>query len=281
MAMAEKTLVEKVINKEFIYKGSRLAYRKTGQGPSVLLLHGFGEDGAVFNSIIDQLKQHASILIPDIPGSGKSDLLKASSFTIDSLAHAMKAILDQEQIASCIILGHSMGGYIALAMAEFYPRLLRGMGLIHSTAFADSAERIKKREQAMALIKSNGAITFLRLSLPGLFALKFRENHPEIIKNLLASSQSFSAEALIGYYHAMILRPDRTHILKNLSFPVLLVIGDQDELIPVQDLLVQAALLQKPMVQRIPSAGHMSMLETPDELMEILRNYIFTVSAEG
>ncbi|MFM7358898.1 MAG: alpha/beta fold hydrolase [Sediminibacterium sp.] len=277
--MAEKTLVEKVINKEFIYEGSTLAYRKTGQGPCVLLLHGFGEDGTVFNSIIDQLEQHASILIPDIPGSGKSDLPKASSFTIDSLAHAMKAMLDQEQVSSCIILGHSMGGYIALAMAEFYPQLLRGMGLIHSTAYADSAERIKKREQAMALIKTNGAIAFLRLSLPGLFALKFRENHPEIIKNLIGSSQSFSAEALIGYYRAMILRPDRTHILKNLSFPALLVIGDQDELIPAQDVLLQSSLLQQPVLRRIAKAGHMSMLETPDELLAIIRDYILSVSA--
>lgn len=270
-----------MIKKEFIYRGSTLAYKKTGHGPCILLLHGFGEDSNVFNTIIDQLKQHASLIIPDLPGSGKSDLLRASSFTIDTLAHAMKAILDQEEVSSCIILGHSMGGYIALAMAELYPQLLKGLGLLHSTAFADSTERIQKREQAMAFIKTNGADAFLRLSLPGLFAKKFRENHPEQIKQLIESGHTFSNEALIGYYQAMIQRPDRTHVLKNLSFPVLLTIGDQDELIPVQDLLVQAALLQKPMVQRIPSAGHMSMLETPDELMEILRNYIFTVSAES
>lgn len=268
-----------MINKQFNYESSNLFYRKSGTGPFVLLLHGFGEDSTVFESINDELKQHATLLIPDLPGSGKSELLKTSLFTIDSLAHAMKAMLDREQVSSCIILGHSMGGYIALAMAELFPRLLKGMGLIHSTAYADSYERTQKREQAIAFIQSKGVDAFLRLSLPGLFAQKFRENHPEVIQALITSGQSFSADALIGYYHAMIQRPDRTHVLKNLTYPVVLVIGNHDELIPAQDLLFQATLLRQPIVHRITAAGHMSMLETPGELMAILRNYIREVSA--
>ena len=270
-----------MINKQFNYEGSNLFYRKSGTGPFVLLLHGFGEDSTVFESINDELKQQATLLIPDLPGSGKSALLKSSPLTIDSLAHAMKAMLDQEQVSSCIILGHSMGGYIAWAMAELFPRLLKGMGLIHSTAYADSYERTQKREQAIAYIKSAGAKAFLHLSLPGLFAQKFRENHPEIIQALVTSGQSFSAEALIGYYHAMIQRPDRTHVLKNLTCPVLLVIGNHDELIPAHDLLLQATLLRHPIVHRIEAAGHMSMLETPDELKSILRNYILDITAAG
>jgi pimeloyl-ACP methyl ester carboxylesterase len=277
--MAEKTLGENMITKQIIYEGSNLMYRKAGNGPFVLLLHGFGEDGTIFDSILDELKQHAALLIPDLPGSGKSDLLKASPLTIDSLAHAMKAILDQEQVSSCIILGHSMGGYIALAMAELYPQLLRGMGLIHSTAYADSVERIQKREQAIAFINSKGVDAFLRLSLPGLFAQQFRENHPEMIQALVESGQSFSAEALISYYHAMIQRPDRTHVLKNIVYPVLLVMGVQDELIPIQDLQFQATLAQQPIVHQIAAAGHMSMLETPGELSAILRNYILDITA--
>lgn len=264
--------------KQFIYEGSNLFYRKSGTGPSVLLLHGFGEDGSVFETIIDKLKQHATLLIPDLPGSGKSALLKVSPFTIDSMAHAMKAILDQEQVSSCIILGHSMGGYIALAMAELFPGLLKGMGLIHSTAYADSPERIQKREQAIAFIDSKGASAFLQTSLPGLFSSEFRETHPEKIQALIESGKSFSKEALIAYYRAMIQRPDRTQVLKKLECPVLLVLGNQDELIPVKDLLLQSTLLQKPFVHQIASAGHMSMLETPDELAGTIQDFISKVA---
>jgi len=149
---------------QFIYEGSNLFYRKSGTGLSVLLLHGFGEDGSVFESIIDELKQHATLLIPDLPGSGKSELPTTSPFSIDSLAHAMKAMLDQEQVSSCIILGHSMGGYIALAMAELFPGLLKGMGLIHSTAYADSKERLQKREQAVAYIQNGSDLDFLHFN---------------------------------------------------------------------------------------------------------------------
>jgi pimeloyl-ACP methyl ester carboxylesterase len=279
--VAEKTLGEKMTTNQFIYEGSNLFYRKSGTGPSVLLLHGFGEDGSVFDSIIDGLQQHASFLIPDLPGSGKSDLLKSSPFTIDSLAHAMKAILDREQVSSCVILGHSMGGYIALAMAELFPGLLKGMGLIHSTAYADSKERLQKREQAIAFIDSKGAGAFLQMSLPGLFSSDFRKTHPATIQTLIESGKSFSKEALIAYYRAMIQRPDRTHVLKNVRYPVLLVMGDQDELIPANDLLLQSTLLQKPFVHQIAAAGHMSMLETPVELKTILRNYVLAVTAES
>lgn len=264
--------------KQFIYEGSNLFYRKSGTGLSVLLLHGFGEDGSVFETIIDKLKQHATLLIPDLPGSGKSALLKVSPFTIDSMAHAMKAILDQEQVSSCIILGHSMGGYIALAMAELFPGLLKGMGLIHSTAYADSPERIQKREQAIAFIDSKGASAFLQMSLPGLFSSEFRETHPEKIQALIESGKSFSKEALIAYYRAMIQRPDRTQVLKKLECPVLLVLGNQDELIPVKDLLLQSTLLKKPFVHQIASAGHMSMLETPDELAGTIQDFISKVA---
>lgn len=268
-----------MIEKKFIYQGEKIFYRKYGKGTPVLFLHGFGEDGTIFNALLPHLEKYATLLIPDLPGSGKSKTENDFDYSLEHLALVMKALLDQEGVSSCVVLGHSMGGYIALAMAEQFPTLINGLGLIHSTAFADSVERIQKREQAMAFIYSNGVDAFLRLSLPGLFSQQFRETHNAIIQSLIASGLSFSPDTLISYYQAMIQRPDRTHVLKNISYPVLLVIGEQDELIPARDLLFQASLLQQPIVHRMAAAAHMSMLESPDELKTILQNYLLAVSA--
>src|SRR5579871_2701338 len=92
----------------------RIFYRQEGKGIPVMLLHGFAEDGTIWNNQVEYLKQNARLIIPDLPGSGLSDQ-NENLLTIDDYADVVKVILDKENIPSCIIIGHSMGGYIALA----------------------------------------------------------------------------------------------------------------------------------------------------------------------
>lgn len=269
-----------MIEKKIIYQGVKIFYRKYGKGTPVLFLHGFGEDGTIFNALLPHLEKYATLLIPDLPGSGKSMTENGFDYSLEHLALVMKALLDQEGVSSCIILGHSMGGYIALAMAEQFPDLINGLGLIHSTAFADSVERKEKRNQGIKFIEQKGVSAFLQLSLPGLFSQKFRQNHPDIISSLVEKgSSSFTPTALIGYYKSMMQRPDRTHILSTLACPILLVIGGWDELIPAKDMQQQANLVKKPTVHLIPTAGHMSMLEASDELGNTLHQFICKATA--
>jgi pimeloyl-ACP methyl ester carboxylesterase len=271
--VAEKTTRQKMIIKRVEYRGVELCYRQAGSGPAVLLLHGFGEDGSVFNDLIPHLEKVATVLIPDLPGSGQSAAWKDFHPSIEDLAAAIHTLVEKEQIEQYIVLGHSMGGYIALAIAESFPDMIKGLGLVHSTAYADTEVRRNKRKQAIDFMKREGASAFLNLSIPGLFAEGFRQSNPAVIENLLEAGSQFSATALIGYYEAMMQRVDRIHVLQSVTCTVLFLTGSKDELIPARDVYEQAKNTQHAKVFEIEQAGHMSMLETPETFHSIILDF--------
>jgi len=255
-----------ITNHSIIYQGTKLSYRKSGNGDAFVLIHGFGEDSKVFDSFTDSLSRSSQIILPDLPGCGASAEWNQEQLSIEDMADAIHAILLQEKIVSCHIMGHSMGGYISLAFAEKFPNKVRALGLLHSTAYADTPERIQKRLQAIEFLERNGAAAFLQLSTPGLFAADFSVSHPEIVNSLITSMKYISARTLIQFYTAMIARKNRLPVLENMQVPVMLIAGEKDEIIPVASLLHQAKLTPKAYIHVINTAAHMSMLETPEQL---------------
>jgi pimeloyl-ACP methyl ester carboxylesterase len=164
----------------FTYHNKQLYFQTTGQGHSVLLLHGFGEDASVWDLQVNNFPEY-TFIIPDLPGSGRSELIDVIS--MESMATAIKAMLDSflPENEKVTIIGHSMGGYIALAFAGLFPEMIHGLGFCHSTAYADSDEKKKIRRKGIDFIRQNGAYPFLQTSIPGLFAPQTKEENPEII----------------------------------------------------------------------------------------------------
>lgn len=262
----------------FSYRQQPVSYRTEGKGTPVVLLHGFGEDGHIWDRQIDYLKAYCRVVVPDIPGSGSSPLLvsqtPATAVSIDDYADCIRALLEHEKIPACIMLGHSMGGYIVLAFAEKYPALLAGIGLVHSTAFADSAEKKQNRTRGIELMETYGGRQFLKTTIPNLFAPAFKQAHPEQIDELIAAAAGFSTQALQQYYAAMRERPDRTHVLTNNPLPVLFVIGTEDVAAPMNDVLKQAHLPLNAYIHILEGAGHMGMLEATAILNQDLLAFI-------
>ena len=259
--------------KEFNYKGKKLVYRTAGTGPVVVLLHGFGEDGTVWKGQYDLFPRH-QLLIPDLPGSGRSEAIEDMS--MEGLAEAFKALVDAEvgEGGRVVLIGHSMGGYIALAFAEKYGERLRGLGLFHSTAFADSEEKKDTRRKGIRFIQDHGAAEFLNTSTPNLYAPQTRETHTEWIAEHLAATHNFSAASLVSYYEAMINRPDRTAVLKQSNVPVLFVMGRHDAAVPLQDGLKQCHLPQIAYIHILEKSGHMGMIEEGNEANQILSQFV-------
>jgi pimeloyl-ACP methyl ester carboxylesterase len=270
--------------KEFTYKNNSIFYRITGKGKPVVLLHGFGEDGTIWNDQVEFLKNEYQLIIPDLPGSGSSQLIEDMS--IEGMAECMSDLIRHEvlkefELANVIILGHSMGGYITLAIAEKYPELLHSFGLVHSTAYADGEEKKATRARSIEFIKANGAYKFLKTSIPGLFRLEGRgktlegrcETREECEK-LIERGKDFTAEALVSYYTAMINRPDRTEVLKNFNGPVLFIIGQHDKAVSYTQNLQECHLPKISHVHVMRESAHMSMLEETDKLNEILANFL-------
>lgn len=252
-------------------------YRRCGKGPLLLLLHGFGEDSRVFDAQVAALEQDYSLVIPDIPGSGNSPYSDTWCLSIDRMATAMHDLMEHTAEGEAFaVVGHSMGGYIALAMAEQQPSRLLGLGLLHSTAFADGPEKKIMRQKAIEFIREKGGYTFLKTAIPGLFAPAFlaAPQHQARVNTLTEASKAFSEQALIAYYTSMMERPDRTHVLAGLQVPALFIVGRHDQATPLTDLLKQVHLPADAEIHIISDIGHMGMIESPDEISRILSGFM-------
>jgi pimeloyl-ACP methyl ester carboxylesterase len=262
------------LEKRFQYKGSEIYYSITGNGQPVVLLHGFAEDSTIWNDQIEFLRQDCLVVAPDLPGSGKSTTLKKENVTIEDYADWLHALLKNEKIDSCILLGHSMGGYISLAFAEMFPGVLTAFGFVHSTAFADDDAKKDTRKKAIKVIEKYGVHPFLKNSMPNLFSENYKKEHPEIVAELIERGKNFSTKTLIQYYSAIMKRPDRTDVLKKSKVPVLFIIGSDDVATPLADLLKQVHLPAVSYIHILKEVGHMSMLEKPEELNSYLLGFI-------
>lgn len=252
------------MEKKFEYLDTEIYYQVKGNGHCIVLLHGFAEDHDIWNEQVNFLQEYCKLIIPDLPGSGKSEMFQNKNTTFEDYAASLNALLVNENIDKCTLLGHSMGGYITLAFANQYPEKLTAFGLVHSTAFADSDEKKVTREKGIKFMHEYGVFPFLKNATSNLFSDNYKKQKPEKVAELIEKGKAFSAEALIHYYSLMINRPDRIEVLKESRIPVLFVIGDEDKAAPINDLLQQVHLPNISYVYLITGAGHMSMWEVPE-----------------
>jgi pimeloyl-ACP methyl ester carboxylesterase len=261
------------VDKTISYRGGTLCYRDEGSGTPLLLVHGFAEDGAIWDKVASGLRSGCRLLIPDLPGSGRSSLLVEGT-TIESLAAALKNLLDHEGIDRCVLIGHSMGGYIALAFAELFPERVLAFGFFHSTAYADSEEKKAGRQKSIAFIGQHGAAPFIRQSTPNLFAPATQVQKPALIEDMIHRYSSFSSESLCAYLEAMRQRPERLSVLERFAGPILFVIGEKDQVVPLEQSLRQCHLPRVSMVHILPTSGHMGMLEDTGSGSMIIQSFL-------
>ena len=159
----------------------KLSYRKSGEGPAIVLIHGFPENGELWRNVW-QLFDGYTLLIPDLAGSGNSEFNNADSLTMEYLADSIVAILQKENLQKAVIVGHSMGGYVGLAFAKKYPHMVAGLCLVHSVATADDEEKKENRRKAISVVEKGGRETFIKQMVPNLFAESFTNAHPALLE---------------------------------------------------------------------------------------------------
>jgi len=265
------------VDKTVIINGGALFYRDLGTGIPVLLIHGFAEDGTVWNEVAERLYPACRLLIPDLPGSGRSGL-SGETVSMESLAGTLKQLLDKEGIDRCVFIGHSMGGYISLAFAELYPEQIQALGFFHSTAYADTGEKKANRQKSIEFIRQHGVAPYIRQSTPNLFAAETREERPALVEEIIRRYSDFPGGSLIAYLEAMMRRPERLSILEGFAGPVLLIIGEKDQVVPPDQSLKQSHLARVTQVELLPAAGHMGMLEDAEAGSNIIRSFLNYIS---
>lgn len=258
------------------HTSATLSYYVYGKGLPLILIHGFAETNSIWKKQSGYLKKYCRVIVPDLPGSGESSTLSSEQdgITIDALAESVHSIIKNENIQECVMLGHSMGGYVTLAFAEKYPDKLKGFGLINSTAFADTGEKRQIRMKAIKLMETRGSFVFLKTSIPGLFAKKFKTNHAKEISNFIEKGKLFNKRNLQQYYHAMMQRKEKTNVLRSTPLPVLFVMGEEDTAAPLNDVLKQVHLPEISYIHAIEKTGHMSMWEAAGKLNRIMKDFL-------
>jgi pimeloyl-ACP methyl ester carboxylesterase len=245
-----------------------LHYTSTGLGKTIVLIHGFCENSTCFNEQVFLLKDTYNIITIDLPGHGKSPVL--SLFSIEDIADEVKLILTKEGLQECVLLGHSMGGYVTLAFAKKYGHLLKGFGLLNATANADNDIRKANRDRAIKLVKEEGSKLYVRNFIPPLFA----PNTPkELVEKRQLANTSISVETIIACLTALRNREDNNALIQQTNLPAAFFIGKQDALIPEADMLAQASSAKVAKVVYLENVAHMCMLEMPREVATGMRAF--------
>jgi pimeloyl-ACP methyl ester carboxylesterase len=241
-----------------------------GTGSALLLLHGFCETHDVWQGIANRLSDHYRVIMPDLPGFGQSPLLPPP-FTLDEVGAYVLDKLSSQGVDDCVAIGHSLGGYVALAMAALQPGRIRALALVHSTAMADSDERKENRNRVIALIRQSGAQPFIRTFFQNLFA----RPHPSQAW-LTEQALSIGDETLIAYTQAMRDRPSRLPFLKNYPGKVLYISGRLDPLIPLDQAEKQVQELgpSRASLAVLNDSAHMGLLEAEEDTYHILEDWL-------
>lgn len=248
-----------------------LHYHVKGSGPSIVLLHGFCESLKIWDAFANSLSQTYQVISIDLPGFGKSSF---SSPSIDGFADEVQSVLMHLSVEKCIMIGHSMGGYVTLAYAEKYPDQLLGMGLFHSSAYADAEENKIKRDQGIQSVTEHGTVSFVQGLLPKLFPPQSETIYQGVMDELVKDMEDIPPENVANALLAMKKRPDRTHILKTVDFPVLFIVGKLDQVIPLEKTIAQYAFPNDSIVHFLGDVAHMGMFEAPATTLKTIELFL-------
>ncbi|HAI82743.1 MAG TPA: alpha/beta hydrolase [Chitinophagaceae bacterium] len=264
---------------QFQYQHTTQYFETHGQGAPVVLLHGFGFDATIWKHQIAALATSYQCIVPYLPGIKEgSSLTGKIEASLTDYNDVVVALLDHLHVSAAVIIGHSMGGYIAAAMAASHPKRVKAIGFVHSTTYADSAEKKENRRKAIAVMEQYGGASFLQSIMPNFFGAAFKNEHPEVVAACIDNSNIFPTITLQAYYYAMMMRPDNSSVLQ-LKKPVLWIAGTEDGAVPLNDILQQAAMAELTYIHVLPAVGHMGMLEAPQQVNQYLLAFLKGVHA--
>lgn len=249
--------------------GYRVRYFDTGKGEPVVLLHGFCLSSASFELIAPGLSEDFRVISPDFPGFGGSDIIPGT-YNLSKVAAWLDRFVDRLGLTQFTLIGHSMGGYVALAYVEDYAERIKGIGLMHSTAASDDPPMVDERNKIIDFVKRNGPAAFLPTFVKSLLWV----DNPDLVNRLLDIGSKTQKDALLTYAAAMRDRPDRQDLLRDLDIPVLFLMGRHDSRLPLFKMRDQFMLPKNAVKSVLQFAGHMGMYESDGACQAALRSFI-------
>ena len=254
-----------------------LAYEEAGEGPPVVLLHGFPHDGSLWAPQASAFASCCRCIMPDLRGFGKSPV--EPPYSGDQYADDVAALLDRLGIERAMVGGLSMGGYIALALWRRHRERVRALLLADTKAGADTDETREKRRQQVALVRERGASVLADQLLPTMLGARTRERQPHVVAITRAMIAAAPVEGIVGALEAMMNRPDSTPTLATIDVPTVVIVGSEDTATPVAEANRLHLGISGSRLEVIAGAGHLSNLERPAAFNHVLNEFLARVGA--
>ncbi len=251
------------------HKGINLFYTDTGKGATLVLLHGFLENTTMWDALIPHLSKRNRIICMDLLGHGHTECL-GYIHTMEEMAEGVEAVLQHLKIRRAVFVGHSMGGYVALAFAEANPDVIKGLCLLNSTARADSPEKRQHRDRAIKVVKQNHR-AFIRVAIVDLFRPKNRAIFSKEIKQLKKEALKMPLQGIIAALEGMKIRNDREVLLHFSPYKKMMILGKKDPVLEYSTILEQLMNTEVILVEL--SDGHMSYIENFDETLKAIKSF--------
>jgi pimeloyl-ACP methyl ester carboxylesterase len=237
---------------------STLKHHEHGRGTALVLVHGFPFDHSIWHAQLEDVSDEARVIAVDLPGFGGSQPLQGDEPSIDGYADALARWVGEVGLDRFALVGHSMGGYVALVFARRYPELLAGLGLVCTRPGPDTEQARQGRYTMIENVRESGPQAVVDAMLPRLLSQQTREKRPDVVEQTRQVMLRQSSDGIIAALKAMASRPDSSPMLAEISVPTAVIGGAQDAIIPAVDEDLMAATVP--------------MLEQPESLAEALCN---------
>lgn len=258
--------------KTAVFKNEKVAFVDKGKGRTVVLLHGYLGNSLIWEQTIANLSRSYRVIAIDLPGHGDTPCF-GYVHSMELMAKCVKSVLDSLRLKRYVIIGHSMGGYVGLAFADLFPDTLRGLCLYHSTAYADSEEKKRDRQRAIELVKKERKI-YTVATIKNLFATKNLKYLKDEIAFALHIARQTPVKGIVAALAGMKDRSPRDIILGLVEYPLMMVIGELDNVLPAQQLLEQSEYIKQKTVLYLEHDGHFGFLESPRLSNKELRKFL-------
>lgn len=239
----------------------------------IVLLHGYLESLLVWDDFIPLLYKQVRVVTLDLPGHGISVVTgecHTMEFLADTVAEGLKAL----GIEHCTLVGHSMGGYVALAFCERHPEMLDGVVLLSSTPNPDTEEKAENRRREIALVQAGKKEMLARVAPAAGFAEENRPRMADAIEDLTEQVFVTEEEGIVALLNGMIARKDQNEMLRQTKVPILFILGRKDNYIPVEVAEKMVADHPEARVVWLEHSGHMGFLEEPEATAKALLDFV-------
>ncbi|MCR5827856.1 MAG: alpha/beta hydrolase [Bacteroidales bacterium] len=239
---------------------------------TLILLHGYLETMYVWNEFADVLKDFCRVITIDLPGHGLS--CGAPVNTMDFMAMTVKGVLDKCGVEKAYVAGHSMGGYAALAFCRLFPEAAEGLLLIHSNPYPDPAEKAADRAREIEDIRAGRLMSLAEAAVPKMYYSENLRRCDDKIIETIELCDTHDPEGIISCLKGMMQRGDSCELMQNPPVPILAIMGDHDNFMPMAKIEAMKEEFPKVRFEIVENTGHNSFIEEPDKVVQIVKSFI-------